>query len=484
MPYRDKRTRRTILRRTGGLIAVGGAGGLAGCTSGGSGDGGGGSDGGGGTGTSAGSGNSGSGKEISMVSDDSQKAVVEANKQMAKAFQEETGHSVSFEYAQGANILDLISQRLRGGNPPEIALSSTSVAGTLMNQDQLRPIDELLDEMRSSGVGSIPDSYVTTTSDGEVVQIPQHLEPYQFVIHGHLFEEAGLSIPSIDERLNADWETFTEWMTALSQNTDTPALALPYSQSSVTSITMLMMLMSNGIVVYSGTAPDDIEITLDQEPHRERAIEVVDYIQNDLLPNAIDGTSLTWADMNTGMSEGQFASTMYTPGSISTTISNGAGEEEWIDTVRGVLPPLNREREDGKRHYMSSTGYMFLKGSKNHDVALDFVRHSMTTDAYYDYMNARPLHYIPPTIELMESDTYKETNWLIERRPDALEYTKAVLDTDSGYAPSLGLGGYNQAWSQTYSQVLFGNMLQRIIIDDQDPGESIDQTSQKMREFI
>lgn len=423
--------------------------------------------------------------EITIISGDISEAARSANKQITSSFKEKTGHSVTIDYQPGPDALNRISSMIRGGNPPELAVTGSQISAPLLGEGQLAPVGDLHDRLKDTQVGSIPKGMVVTNTDGEPVTVPYLNKAWGSCLHTHYLEEVGITPPqSIEERFDVDFETWSQWLEAIDKGTDAAGYAFGYSSSSYSAKDILQLLWGNGVVLWEGTAPNDVELVLDKGDNRMRAVEAIDFLVEKILPYAIDGSNLTWSDANTGMAEGKFGMAGYTPGSVATTIHGGAGKDKWIDTLMGIPKPQRRARPDGGRVRAAPQGFNFIKGSDHPEVARDYVTHYFTSDGFWTYINSRPLHNLPPTPSLMKTDKFRN-NWFVERRPDEAEYILEIFERGAMLSSNLDprLGGVNIAHAKMYTQGVLNTMMQEVILQDKGIEDALDSAASTIREF-
>jgi len=429
----------------------------------------------------------GSGKEITLMTQQSSPGIREVWESLAQSFNNETGHTVKYRYTTPDDLIGTISSEVGAGNAPELLMGTSSRVGPLAAADLMRPTEEVIQNIFSSSEREDFSSSLIKRN-GKPRTIPLFYNVWSHVARKDLLEEAGFDIPDghntfqpIDNR-----GLYTDWIQQIKEETGVDGVAFATGESSRGSSDMVHLLKQNGVKFFEGSS-DDLELVLDKGQNRERAIEMLKTLRDDMIPYGNHG-QLGWTDMQTLYANGEVAMLWYRPGRWAQMLLEQDKPERLRNTIFVPNPRDAKNQAHGGATTRRTSGYLgLLKGSENPDVAKEFVKFFIESDHYYDFLYGDPLDRFPPSVEKLQSDRYRnysDVHEVVNKiRPDVIEYFAQTIEqkiaapwpfTDPG-------GGYNNIYSQLWGGGTFGSIGARLTAGGQDPGTAIDQTASVIR---
>lgn len=454
--------RRRILQATGAFAAAG----LAGCSDSDSGDSGNGGDGGNGGGST--------GKTVTVITGESDPATKKLFKNATADFEKETGIKVEYEYTSFANLQQALAERIRAGNAPELQQGTPGDAAALLSEDMLAPLTDVIDDL------DIPDNIVLETS-GEKWLVPYSQKLYMHTVRRDLVEETGGEVPmDLDGRFDVGWDQFQDWVTSIDEQTDTRGTILTPARNSRGTTEGITWMWSNGVRIWRGPS-DDIQVTIDEGQDRERAIEVLNYV-NDLHDHAPSGADYGWADASQAYASGSGASVMYSTGRILGVLGDTNPDWQSEEYTVPIQVPFNQLRDDGVRSWNSASGYMLVDQAENKDAAKEYIRWFWNSDYFIDFLHTVPFHLSPPWPDMMDTEEYRSHD-LINSRPDVLDFQKRLIEEQQTlpFTFTADDHGVNLGAGRAYSEGSLGYLLSLVTIEDQKPEAAIDEVASELR---
>lgn len=472
----DRTSRRQVLKSSGAVI-LGGA--LAGCSGGGSdGD----SGGGGSTQTTGGGGStqttSGGGKTIRVSSSDDSGEEKAALEEIKARFEEETNHTIKYEFAGTEGQYQQLARGVRAGNPPEAAILSLDAGARFLGDDVFIDLTEEYDRVQESADDIISTKFpLRKPGQDTVFGIPFEANAHNMTIHSGAIEELGFTVPEEPtERLNISWETGIEWARALDEESEMNGWALPYGNSSKGSQDMLEFLWAHGVDVFTGSDPEDISVTLHKGDNRAKTITAIEHAV-EAIKTGPKASGWGWGDVSQAFGTRSTGMVQYSVGRMLQ--STGDNSPDHVDQVVPINVPNTGSRSDGARITGSVVGMVGFRDSENPDAAAEFCEWYVRSGACLELILAVPFHYFPVYPAHRNSDRY-QNNDLISSRNDLVEYQ----NEQSQYVSQRTItadGAYNPLMGAAYSEGTLGNLAARVIVEDMSPEEALDATVPELK---
>lgn len=479
-------SRRRALKLGGAASAVA----LAGCVGGDGGDGGGGGTGdGGGGATTAGDGGSGTtagddgstggngGTEIRVLTSETAEASKAVHQDIKATFEEETDHTVSFEYVSFAEKIERLSTMIRGGNAPALADGNVSSVGAMFNEDLLAPMPEVRSNIEEQ-LGEIPDPMVLRSS-GEPYMIPFAHKMQNQTVRKDLIRQTGNEFSASD----VGWDTHMSWVQTIHEETDAAGIGLAAGRTGKAHQDTLQYLWTNAVDVFEGPS-DDIGVALDSGQNKSKAVEVLEYM-DELWQYSPQQTGWTWGDAGEAYSSGAVSDVNYSVGRMMGLSIDK--DQSWApDEVGFVEPPFKSHKDDNRQMVTAPTGFGLIKQADNVEAGKDLLEHFMTYNdgqLLIDFLHSVPYHLTPTIPGIFESDAYRE-NDLIQQRPDIIEKQKELLPVSASPGLTADDSGFNPISGPSYSEGVLGTMVEQVVAQDADPETAVTDAADEMRSFI
>lgn len=401
----------------------------------------------------------------------------EIYEQMGQRWNEETGHSIEFEFSSFENLYSRLGQMIRGGNPPDLMQAATAGLAAVYQDDLLSPLGDTIAEIEDT-LGNVPEQ-LTLQADGEVWSMPYSQKLQTQTIRRDLLEEAGHEFPEDPaDRFDRSWEQNLEWVRDIDENTGVRGIHVPTSRTTMGSAMAIQHLWSGGVTPFGGET-GNVEVTLDQGKNFDRAVTVLEYLSEN-QQYAPEGADWSWADLQQAMSSGQIASCNYSVGRVYSVVQDV--NPEWASEIMPYEIPRvdsSGSRADGVTAFTSPVGLVTFEDAPNPDLAREYIKFFFSTDLYFEFLLTVPMHLSPPVPELFESEAYQNAE---KTRDDILETQRQLLPRASPMNITAD-GGFNPMAGPTYTEGTLGAMVGRVTIEGMDPEESVQQAADEIRSF-
>ncbi|WP_313691829.1 ABC transporter substrate-binding protein [Halorarum halobium] len=456
--------RRKFVQLTGTTLAGAGVSGLAGCT----GLGGDSQDGGN-------SGDEGGTQTIQVITDHSSPEIQETLRNAFDDWASTVDQDVEAEFLfRGFDeVVQTLQRSFETGDIPEVAFLNSEWAWRFGEQGRLADMSDRLQDQ------SIPEQYQVEVGDGSVFW-PHDIGVMTMWHRGDVYDAAGIQPATTWDEQLSNMETLSSHLEGEQMD---PVLTFANPNVGVTQYNYDAQMMMNG-VSYLDPSDDaeEVDVVLDQEPNRERAIEVLNYL-NRMYQFSPESTSYEWTDMvEVYMSE--LVSTTYYTGRPLTQAMRQEPDGLGANTRPAPYPqaPLTQEGEADYQTVMTVGGFFCPAESGNTELAKDFVSHYMTTDWYVESLLSVPLHNVPPDVSVMDKESF-QSNDIVSQRPDVVEYYKEYAD--DGVLPiertDPPLPYYFDLTMYTY---IIPTMIAEGITGRKEPGQAVDDAAAELRNTL
>lgn len=435
----DTSGRRTFLKLTGGAASATAVAGCLGTITGDSGDGGGGT------------------TTIEYLSD--RGGSKDYFEQIAQDFEDEHSDiSVEMEYtSKGTSMLERLSQRIAGGNPPDIVFGPSVDAYRFATEGNAVSVSDVNDEL---GLDS------PTIHEGEEYISPLMRQVWTYWYRNDLYD----SNPG----------TFDEWQAQAEavENADGDSrgfLALN-GETNIGSTAGFQLVWGAGAQIFGGES-GDIEVVLDQGDNREKVANALEWYDqmHEYSPDAIDWG---WGDSYDALAQESVASAPGLGSDPALTVRNN--NEDIADSVSGSLPPRADGAEPPIFQYVQ--GHIIHGESESPEAAKEFVKYFHESDHYFEWLASSPMYLLPFNKDQMDHEAFTEDEFISNHMDmwnlyrDNWDRFQLLEDTSDGEEPNL-------VAANAYNEQVLGWMLSQAVVNDEDPGAVVDNTADRLREL-
>lgn len=432
-----RHTRRRVLQTTGIVTALG----LAGCM-------------GGLRDANSGGGGDGEGGTISYLSDrgDSKQVIDE----IISEFENEHDYTVDVTYTSKGTSTDQQLQKLvAAGNPPDIVFDTSSDAFRYQRDGNAAAVTEAVQDI------GLPDP---VNVDGESYFAPTMIEPLLGWYRNDIYEENPTT-----------WTRWQEEANRVSEETDMNGYVVQSGQTNNADTQITQYLWQNGVDIYSGPT-DAIDVTIDTDENHNRAVKTYEWIKqmNEYSPN---GSGWEWGDAISALQQENAAAIMSVGGLPVLTI-----QENRPDLIEKLSPtpfPLPDGREQN-RWWAYMEGHVVWNEGGNTEGARQFVEFFNKSDKFMEFVLSAPLFQFPPTQNGLNSDAVKE-NETIQSHPEVMKLVRDNWDSFSSILATGDDGVPNIVAANAYSQQLFGQSADQLLVNDRSPEETVNWVAKKLR---
>ena len=371
-------------------------------------------------------------------------------------FENEFDYTVEVTYtSRGTSTDEELQQMLAAGDPPDLVFDTSADAYRYQQNGSLATVTDAVQDV------GLPDP---VNVDGESYFAPTMVEPLMGWYRNDLYEE--------------NPTTFDTWVSEaqrVSEEEDINGFVVPTGQTNNADTSTTQYLWQNDVEIYAGPS-DDIEVTIDQGENRERAIETYTWLQNidEYAPN---GSGWEWGDGTQALQQENAAALMSVGGLPILSI-----RENRPDLVENLTPTAYPIQDGGQQDkwwaYME--GHVVRNDGAATEGAQEFARFFSESERFLDFVLSAPLFQWPPTEELMNSDQMQENEVLAENQ-EAVDLVRENWDAFTTVLATGDEGAPNLTAANAYSEQLFGQSAEQMIVGDQSPEETVDWVAEELR---
>ncbi|MFW5917974.1 MAG: ABC transporter substrate-binding protein [Haloferacaceae archaeon] len=371
-------------------------------------------------------------------------------------FESEFDYTVEVTYtSRGTSTDEELQQMLAAGNPPDLVFDTSADAYRYQQNGSLASVTNAVQDV------GLPDP---VNVDGESYFAPTMVEPLMGWYRNDLYEE--------------NPTTFDTWVSEaqrVSEEEDINGFVVPTGQTNNADTSTTQYLWQNDVEIYAGPS-DDIEVTIDQGDNRERAVETYTWLQN-INEYAPNGSGWEWGDGTQALQQENAAALMSVGGLPILSI-----RENRPDLVENLSPTAFPIPDGGAQDkwwaYME--GHVVRNDGEATEGAQEFARFFSESERFLDFVLSAPLFQWPPTEELMNSDQMQENEVLAENQ-EAVDLVKDNWDAFTTVLATGDEGAPNLTAANAYSEQLFGQSAEQMLVGDQSPEETVDWVAEELR---
>lgn len=376
--------------------------------------------------------------------------------QIIAEFEETHEYTVDVTYTSKGTSTDEQLQKMRAaGNPPDIVFDTAADAYRYQRDGKAAPVTETVQS------GSLPDP---VNVDGESYFVPTMVEPLMGWYRNDLYEEN----PTTWER----WESEAQ---RLAEEEGINGYVVQSGQTNNADTSVTQTLWQNGVNIYDGPE-GDIEVTIDDENNREAAVETFEWLQS-MSSYAPNGSGWEWGDAIAALQQENAAAAMSVGGLPVLTIQGN--RPDLVENLSPTAFPIPDGNEQEK-WWAYMEGHVVWNDGEATEGARQFVDFFSSSDKFMDFLLTAPLFQLPPTEEGLESDAYT-SNEIVQQNPEAMELVRdnwdaftTVLATGEDNAPNI-------VAADAYSQQLFGQAADQMLVGGRSPAETVDWLADELR---
>lgn len=468
--------RRKFIQLTGTTLTGAGVAGMSGCLSqDGDGDSQGGDSGGDSDGDSGDSTDGGDGetKTIQIITDHSSPEIQQTLRNAFEDWAETVDDDVEGEFLfRGFDeVVQTLQRSFETGDSPEIGFLNSEWAWRFGAEGNLADLSDAM------GDQSIPEEFQVQVN-GNSVFYPHDIGVMTMWHRGDVYDAAGIEPAETWDQQLSNLETLDSHLEGENM---APIISFANPNVAVTQYNYDAYMMMNGVNYLNPSDGSEVDVVLDQEPNRQRAIEVLEYLQQtyQYSPNT---TSYEWTDMVSVYTTKQVSTTFYTGRPVTQAMeedASGGGFGMNTEPAPYPAPPRVQNGEEEYQTVMTVGGFFTPEGGEYTDLAQDFIRHYMTTDWYTESLHSVPLHIVPPDTSVMDKEAYQEHEF-VQKRPDVIDYYQEYAE--NGMLPiertDPPLPYYFDLTMWTY---IIPTMIAAGITGQKEPAQAVDDAAAELR---
>ena len=391
---------------------------------------------------------------ITYLSDrgDSQQIIDE----IISEFEAEYDYTVDVTYTSKGTSTDEQLQKMRAaGNPPDIVFDTASDAYRYQRQGKAAPVTETIQG------SDLPDP---VNVGGESYFVPTMVEPLMGWYRNDIYEERP--------------DTWNGWLTEaqrVSEAGDVNGYVVQSGQTNNADTSITQTLWQNDVSIYEG--PEDaIEVTIDNEANRSAAVETFEWLQS-MSAYAPNGSGWEWGDAIAALQQENTAAAMSVGGLPVLTIQ--ANRPDLVETLSPTPFPVPADHNQDK-WWAYMEGHVVWSDGKATEGARQFVDFFSSSERFTDFLLTAPLFQFPPTRAGLDSEAYAN-NEVVQQHPDVMDLVRdnwdsftTILATGTDNAPNI-------VAADAYSQQLFGQAADQMLVGGRSPAETVDWLAEQLR---
>ncbi|WEL27888.1 ABC-type sugar transport system, periplasmic component (plasmid) [Haloferax volcanii] len=406
------------------------------------------------TGCLGGGGGGGSNEPIRYLSDrgDSKDVMDE----IIAEFEEETDHTVEMIYTAKGTSSDAEMQKMvAAGNPPDLLFDTSTDAYRLQRDGVLAPVTGAVQD------NDLPDP---VTVGGESYFAAAMVEPLMGWYRNDVYSE-----------LPASWSEWVEAAGEVSANESMEGYVVQSGQTNNADTQMTQYLWQNDVEIYGGPS-DGIEVRLDDDDNRQAAVETFEWVQS-MAEHSPNGSGWAWGDAIGALQQENAAAIASVGGLPILTIQ--ANRPDLVENLSPMpFPVPSGAAQDKWWAYME--GHLVRNDGQNTEGAQAFVDFFTSSSRFFDFVLSAPLFQFPPTREQLDAPEVTE-NEVIQQHPDVMNLVRDNWDAFTSVLATGDDGAPNIVAADAYSEQLFGQAADQLLVGGLTPDETVDWLAEQLR---
>jgi multiple sugar transport system substrate-binding protein len=412
-----------------------------------------------------------SGQEVHVLSQENTEPFQEYWDNLTAAFKEETGATVNMEYiGETGSANERIIQLLQANDPPEVAQTVIPAAVTYGAQGVLADHSPIINTMEER-YGDFPDQFLFEF-DGNKTFVPMTQTFHSQWYRGDVFEEE----PNTWEKELAMAKEHDE-----GQGGTRGQFLSNASELGEPTFSICSRGWGNDAFVCQRDDNGDIQVVMDQDPYRDRWIEVFEHV-NELSQYSPDNTGIGYTDLFDAVERGA-THQMYLYGNRG----KDQNMNDFVADIQNTTVPVPEDKfeEGGRPAWSNTTGYLTFQGS-NVDAGMEFLKFWTRPENFYEFFSLTPAHLLPSQPDILDDEDFQST--LQDALGPQWDYERDVVNlvdmAGSSFDLPLETSPPNPYAGPIFSSFEIGKTQRDIVIDGMDPGEAIDNRADNIREVI
>lgn len=404
-------------------------------------------------------------KKLNLIWTQPYAPMVKEIKEIISEYEElNPGVTISLDVMRWEDALAKISAGVAAGAPPDLIYVIPAQIFTLQAEGWLQPVTDILEELGGDEFFLPLPAYVKV--DGEHWEVPSGSMTLHITYRKDLFEWEGLEEPKTWDKLLEAAKVLTE------PEKGRYGIALPFSRSYALGVFFTTMLWCN-----EGHILDKEGNVVFNSPECHETLEFMKKIYDYTPPGA---SEYSWLQLGEAYAMGKVAMTEYS-GMHPWARAIRAGEKDIeYGTDITSIPVSSPELEPKLRWVNVEFGLM--KGTKNRELAKDFIKYFMKTENLIEYYHdTDPTYQVPGEKPVIESKEYWKQP-LIEAHKDVLE---KYIDLGK-YGARIGMeypGVLTRAATIANQKLVIADCVQEVVLKGVSPEEAAAKAANKITEI-
>jgi ABC-type glycerol-3-phosphate transport system substrate-binding protein len=394
---------------------------------------------------------------------------------LTEAFEEATGATVNMEYSGlGSSIEERLTQLIQAGDPPEVRpVTGISRTSLYTNQGITEPVTDVIEDIEEMYDEEMPERRRHIV-DGEdyMVPIAQAIK-----INWFRPDRGG------DMTERPTWDDFLSWARDADDPSGTRGTYVPVGGGFCPDTDILSWAYSNDTKMAGRDENGEVQIVMGEGEHRERWIEVMEYL-NELYEYSAPATDSSCSTL-----------VQVIPGEIAYSVRYGGSrqkiqaiqqEKEFAESLSNSIQP---KAPDGSHTAWQTVEGMTTYQGANVEAAKTFMRFAFQLEHQVNFFSSTPglaLHAPSPWEGIRGSDPYQDH--INNDLPDAWkdEDKETVLNTSR--EATMSIPGETEPPNPYAGALLSSNhvtdLTYDVLVNDRDPAEAVDDWAQELQNVL
>ena len=387
----------------------------------------------------------------------------------------DTNVEPNFEYVPSGEIRNTINLRLSAEDAPDLIFTSVSYHAQFGLRGHLRDLEDIVPS-------SVPDS-VRMNLDGREVYVPGNLQMCSSWYRQDVYEEAGIEWGTTWEEQLHNYEVLDEHL----PDDQDPTLYVANGSHPYMIYGHYHPMLSNGSQFIDRDSNDEPPYpVVDQEPHRSRAIEYLEFLQ-DAYEYSPDSVNFGYGEATQLFTTERVMDTKYPARALVNSFDENPEIAEHVKMGRFADTPAMQAGESEYQIATIGEGFSVPTtdvGASNPELAESYIDYFMSSDYYVDFLLTVPLHRVPADLDILHTERY-QANEIVQASPEYVSYIEEMAEGARFYTSLTGKETPTTYWDPLIRGTEIGpSMLAEPMVGRTEPEEAVDRAGDRLREEI
>ncbi len=395
--------------------------------------------------------------------------------QIVNQWQQKSGNKAKISFYTPDEITQRTKRAIEAGNPPDILFSSRAEYPLLAWQGKLADVSDVIKPIESLYTNTAKKAaylYNNVAQKRSYYSVPLHQATIHIFYWRDLLEEVGKNPSDIPRNWNEFWDFWKAIPTQLKpKQQNIYALGIPFSvEASDTYYLFEQILEAYNIEILDAQdklAIDDIKV-------RQGITKCLQWYSQLYQLGYVPPNALTWLDPDNNRNFLNHNVLMTANPTLSIATALLENKKAYLNNLGTIEFP---RKPDGRpmRHIVSVRQVVILTKAKNQNIAKDFLAYLIQPEVINNYLKSAGGRYLP-VITTAKKDSF----WTNPQDPHVSTATKTLTEGST----KLFYSAQNPRYSSVLEQNVWGQALNRIIVDKISPQQAGDEAITQIKQIF